>query len=257
MPVPRILLLLLLLAMLALPAAARASDVIVMISGGYLSTYQALAPGFEAKTGNHLVTLQGPSMGTTPNAIPVRLARGEPDDVLIMVGTALDGLIQDGRAAAGSKVDLARSPIGLAVRAGAPVPDISTADKLRAALLAAKSVAYSDSASGVYIRDQLFRKLGIEDAMATKAHMIPATPVGEIVARGEAEIGFQQMAELLPVPGITVVGRIPDEVQHITTFSAGIAAAASQPEAGRALIRYLAAPESAPVLERMGLMRPQ
>ncbi len=171
-------------------------------------------------------------MGTTANAIPVRLARGEPDDVLIMVGYALDSLLKDGRAAAGSKVDVALSPIGMAVKAGAPVPDISTLDKLRAVLLAASSIAYSDSASGVYIESEMFKKLGIEDQVKGKAHMIPATPVGEIVAQGEAELGFQQVAELLPVPGITFAGRLPPEVQQVTVYSAGIAANAKQPEAG-------------------------
>jgi molybdate transport system substrate-binding protein len=247
---------LLVFVLLAFPSLARASEVTVMISGGFLSTFQALVPGFETATGNHVVTVRGPSMGTTENAIPVRLARGEPDDVLIMVGTALDDLIKTGRAVGDSKVDIARSPIGMAVRAGAPVPDISTTAKLRAVLLAAKSVAYSDSASGVYVETELFKKLGIEAEMKDKAHKIPATPVGEIVAKGEAEIGFQQVAELLPIPGISFAGRIPDEVQQITIYSAGLSATAKEPEAGQALIRYLASPNAKPVLERMGLIPP-
>ena len=238
------------------PGLARAEGVTVMISGGFLSSYKALVPGFERATGDHVQTLPGPSMGTTADAIPVRLARGEPDDVLIMVGYALDGLIRDGKAAPGSKVDLALSPIGMAVRKGAPVPDISTVDRLRQTLLAAKSVAYSDSASGVYIQNELFRKLGIQEQMKGKARMIPATPVGEIVAKGEAEIGFQQVAELLPVPGITFVGRIPDAVQSVTTFSAGLSAKAEHPAAGRALIRYLASPDAVSTLTRMGLEPP-
>ena len=216
------------------PGLARAADVTVMISGGFLSSLQALAPGFERDTGDPVTVVPGPSMGTTVNAIPQRLARGEPDDVLIMVGYALDGLLKDGRAVAGSKVDLALSPIGMAVRAGRPVPDISTEDKLRAVLLAAKSVAYSDSASGVYIERELFRKLGIEEQMHGKAHMIPATPVGEIVAKGEAELGFQQKAELLPVAGITFAGLLPASVQSVTVYSAGIATEAKQPEEGAA-----------------------
>jgi molybdate transport system substrate-binding protein len=244
------------LALLLAPGLAHAADVTVMISGGFLSSYQALVPGFEHETGDHVVTLPGPSMGTTANAIPVRLARGEPDDVLIMVGYALDGLIKDGRAVPGSKVDLALSPIGMAVRAGAPVPDISTVDKLRAVLLAAKSVAYSDSASGVYIEKELFAKLGIADRMKGKTQMIPATPVGEIVAKGDAELGFQQVAELLPVPGITFAGRLPAEVQSVTVFSAGLATKARQPEEGRRLIRYLVSAEAAPVLVKMGLQPP-
>ena len=240
-------------ALVLAPASARAEDVSVMISGGFKSTYQALLPAFEKESGDRVTTLPGPSMGTTPDAIPMRLARGEPDDVLIMVGYALDALIRDGRAVAGSKVDLAVSPIGMAVKAGAPVPDISTVDKLRAALLAAGSVAYSDSASGVYIRDELFKRLGIEAEMKSKARMIPATPVAEIVARGEAEFGFQQVAELLPIVGITFAGKLPEAVQQTTVFSAGIATAAKHPDAGRALVAYMSSPAAAPVMERSGL----
>ncbi len=244
------------LALLLAAGPARAAEVTVMISGGFFSSLAALTPGFERETGDHVVVLPGPSMGTTQNAIPVRLARGEPDDVLIMVGSALDGLIRDGRAVAASKVDVALSPIGAVVRAGAPVPDIGTVDGLRAALLAARSVAYSDSASGVYVERELFHKLGIEEQMRGKAHMIPATPVAEIVARGEADLGFQQKAELLPVPGVTFVGLLPAAVQSVTVYSAGIAAAAREPEEGRRLIRYLASAEAAPVLARMGLQPP-
>ncbi len=240
-------------ALLLAPAAARAEDVDVMISGGFKSTYGALLPAFETQSGDRVTTLPGPSMGTTPDAIPQRLARGEPDDVLIMVGSALDGLIRDGVVVAGSKVDLALSPIGMAVKAGAPVPDISTVEKLRAVLLAAKSVAYSDSASGVYVGDELFARLGIAAEMKAKARMIPATPVAEIVARGEAELGFQQVAEILPVPGITFAGRLPAEVQKTTVFSAGIAAKARHPDAGRALVGFMASPAAATVMHRMGL----
>ena len=224
-----------------------------MISGGFLSSYKALVPGFEAASHDHVVTVPGPSMGLTSDAIPQRLVRGEADDVLIMVGTALDGLIKDGTALASSKVDLALSPIGVAVRAGTPVPDISTAAKLRTALLAARSVVCSDSASGVYVKSELFKRLGIEAEMASKARVIPATPVGEIVARGEADLGFQQVAELLPVQGITFAGRLPADVQKMTVYSAGIATGARHPEAGRALIGYLSGPAAATVLETMGL----
>ncbi len=238
---------------LLLPGLARAADVTVMTSGGFQSTCEALAPGFERATGNHIVMVLGASMGATAEAIPSRLARGEPDDVLIMVGYALDGLIKSGKAVANSKVDVARSVIGMAVRAGAPVPDIATADKLRQVLLAAKSVAYSDSASGVYIQNEMFKKLGIDAAMQGKAHMIPGTPVGEIVARGEAEVGFQQVAELLPVAGITFVGTIPDAVQLVTVYSAAVATDSKHPDEARKLIAYFASAEAAPVLTRLGL----
>ena len=160
---------------------AQAEDVTVMISGGFLSSYKALVPGFEAASHHRVVTVPGPSMGATPDAIPQRLARGEADDVLIMVGSALDGLIKGGQAVAASRVDLALSPIGVAVRAGKPVPDISTAAKLREALLAARSVVYSDSASGVYVKNELFKRLGIEAEMASTSFALKFSPRPSVV----------------------------------------------------------------------------
>jgi molybdate transport system substrate-binding protein len=225
----------------------------VMTSGGFSAAYKLLAPQFEKDTGARLEMISGPSMGTTPDAIPVRLARGESADVVIIVRSALDELAQKGEVEQGSQVDLVRSRIGMAVRAGAAVPDISSVETFRRALLQANSVAYSDSASGVYIASTLFKRLGIEKEMATKSRQIPAEPVGFVVARGEVEIGFQQMSELLPVPGITVVGPIPDELQKITAFSAGVAARSKAREAARALIRYLASPASCAAISQTAL----
>ena len=227
---------------LLLTGGASAAEVRVMISGGMTAAYQALVPEFEKATGNKVLTAFGPSMGTTVNAIPVRLERGEPADVLIMVGYALGDLVKQGKVIADSRVDLVKSPIGIAVKAGAPKPDISSADAVKRALLAAKSVAYSDSASGVYVSTEMFEKLGISDAMKDKAKKIPATPVGEIVARGDAELGLQQIAELRPVAGIDIVGQLPPDLQKITVFSAGIATVSREPDAGRALIKFLASP---------------
>jgi molybdate transport system substrate-binding protein len=232
---------------------ASTAEIKVMISGGLTAAYRELVPQFEAATGNKVVTAFGPSMGTTEKAIPVRIARGEPVDVLIMVGTALDGLIKQGKVASGSKVDLVRSPIGMVVRAGAPKPDIGSVEALKRTLLAAKSIAYSDSASGVYVATELFQRLGIADQVKGKATMIPAEPVAAVVARGEAEIGFQQVSELLAIPGVDFVGQLPSEVQKITMFSAGIATAAKVPVAGKALIAFLASSTAAPVLTKSGL----
>jgi molybdate transport system substrate-binding protein len=226
-------------ALVLFTGAADAAEVRVMISGGLTAAFNALVPEFERKSGNKVVVAYGPSMGTTVNAIPLRLERGEPADVLIMVGYALGDLIKKGKVVESSRVDLVKSSIGVAVKAGAPKPDISSADAVRQALLAARSVAYSDSASGVYVSTEMFRKLGIADDMKDKAKMIPATPVGEIVAKGEAEIGFQQISELKPVAGIDIVGPLPAELQKITVFSAGIATGAKEPEAGQALIKFL------------------
>jgi molybdate transport system substrate-binding protein len=194
-----------------------------MISGGFASAYRDLGPQFEEATGDTLVTVWGPVAGTAVNAIPMRLARGEWADVLIVVGYALDDQINAGKVVSGSKVDFARSAIGMAVREGAPKPDISSVDALRRTLLAAQSIVYPDDASGVYIRSELFRRLGIEGQVESKSRMIPAERVARVIANGEAEIGFQQIVELLPVDGVTVVGSLPAEVQRYTVFSGGIA----------------------------------
>jgi molybdate transport system substrate-binding protein len=242
-----------LLGLLSLTGASDAAEVRVMISGGLTAAYQALVPEFEKATGNKVLTAFGPSMGTTTNAIPVRLERGEPADVLIMVGYALTDLASKGKVVAGSQVDLTRSPIGVAVKSGAPKPDISSVDAVKRALLAAKTIAYSDSASGVYVSTEMFGKLGIADVMKDKARKIPATPVGEIVAHGDAELGFQQISELKPVKGIDIVGPLPSELQQITIFSAGIASVSKEPEAGRALIRFLASPAARDAIIASGM----
>jgi molybdate transport system substrate-binding protein len=141
----------------------------------------------------------------------------------------------------------------MAVRSGAPKPDISTVDSFRQALLAARSVAYSASASGVYVETEMYKRMGIHDEMMPKSRRIYSERVGSVVARGEAEIGFQQVSELLPIEGIDFVGTIPEGVQQATIFCAGLATGAREPEAARALIRYLASAEAAPVLVRTGL----
>jgi molybdate transport system substrate-binding protein len=241
------------LSVLLLTAAASAAEVRVMISGGLTAAYKALVPEFERATGHKVLTAYGPSMGTTTNAIPVRLNRGEAADVLIMVGYALEDLAKNGEVITGSSVDLVKSPIGVAVKSGTPKPDISTADAVKRALLAAKTIAYSDSASGVYVSTEMFDKLGIKAAMEGKARKIPATPVGEIVAHGDAEIGFQQMSELKPVEGIDILGPLPDELQKITVFSAGIATASKEQDAGKALIKFLASPAARAEMVKSGM----
>lgn len=236
-----------------LAGTARAAEVHVMISGGLSSAYNALVPEFEKATGNKVITAYGPSMGTTVNAIPMRLGRGESADVLILVGYALGDLIKQGKAVPDSRVDLVNSKIGVAVKTGAPKPDISSADAVKRSLLSAKSVAYSDSASGVYISTVMFDKLGIAAEMKDKAKKIPATPVAEIVAHGDAELGFQQISELKPVHGIDIVGPLPDSLQKVTVFSAGIATGSKEPEAGKALIKFLASPAARETIINSGL----
>jgi molybdate transport system substrate-binding protein len=224
-----------------------------MFSGGFSAALQELGPEFERTTGNKIVLISGPSMGSTPQAIPNRIQRGEPVDVVIMVGYALDDLIKQGKVISGSRIDLAQSGVGVAVRAGTPKPDISSADALKRTLLRAKSIAYSDSASGAYVSTELYQRLGIADQVNGKSRKIPAEPVGKVVARGEAEIGFQQISELLPVSGIELVGPLPSEVQKFTVFSAGVATGAKEAEAAKAFIRFLASPAAAPVITKTGM----
>jgi molybdate transport system substrate-binding protein len=231
----------------------RAAELHVLTSGGFTAAYKKLGPQFAASTGNTLVTVLGPSMGKAPESIPNRLARDEPADVVIMVGYALDDLIKSGKVIPASRVELADSRIGMVVKAGAPSPDITTVERFKKALLQAKSVAYSDSASGVYIEKELFNKLGIENQLKPRATMVPKIPVASVVANGDYEVGFQQVAELLPVPGVTFVGKIPEQVQSVTRYAAGIPVASKHPEEAKALLEYLAAPAAQADVKATGL----
>lgn len=242
-----------LLAAAAALAQAHAAELHVMNSGGFTAAYQLLAPKFEAATGNTLDIAYGPSMGATPEAIPNRLARGEPADVVIMVGYALDKLIREGKVEPGSRVELADSRIGAVVRAGEPAPDIGTPAALKAALLQAKTVAYSDSASGVYVQNELFKRLGVEAEVKPKATMVPRVPVASKVADGTYALGFQQVSELLSVPGVTFVGKLPEPLQSVTRFAGGIPVGAKHPREARALLDYLASPAAAGDVRKTGL----
>ncbi len=234
-------------------AAARASEIQVVTSGAFTAAYLELVPAYESATHNKLVTGFGPSMGTTHNAIPVRLERREAIDVVIMAKPALTDLVKQGKVRADSCVDLVQSRMGMAVKAGAPRPDISTVEALKRTLLAAKSIAYSDSASGVYLSTELFPKLGVWEQIKGKSRKIEADPVGGVVAKGEAEIGFQQISELRPVKGIDIVGELPPGAQRVTVFAAGIPTTAQSPEAAKALIQWLASPAAYPVIKKTGL----
>lgn len=244
---------LVLLASVALSHLAQAEELRVMTSGGFTAAYKILGPKFAAATGNTLDTALGPSMGKAPEAIPNRLARGEPADVVIMVGYALDDLIRQGRVDPASRVELADSRIGLVVREGAPKPDISTVEGLKKTLIEAQSVAYSDSASGVYIEQQLFKRLGIEEQLKGKSTMVPKVPVGSVIASGDYQLGFQQVSELLPVPGVSFVAKIPEPVQSVTRFAAGIPVGAQHPTEARALLAYMASAQAQPDVKATGL----
>ena len=167
----------------------------------------------------------------------MRLDRGETIDLVIMAAPGLEALIKQGKLRSDYRVDLVESKMAMAVKAGAPHPDISTLDALKKTLLNAKSIAYSASASGVYLSTELFPKLGIWDQIKGKSKKIEADPVGGFVATGEFEIGFQQVSELRPVKGIDIVSELPPGAQRVTYFSAGIPTTAKQPEAAKALVK--------------------
>jgi molybdate transport system substrate-binding protein len=234
-------------------AGAQERTVRVVTSGGFTAAYNDLAPRFEAETGITLVTEYGASSGGAADSIPERLARGEQFDVVILSRPSLDNLTERGFIDAESRTDLVRSMVGMAVRAGAPLPDISTPEKFTEVLLNASSIGYSASASGIYLSTELWPAMGIWEELQGKSRRIVSERVGAVVARGEAEIGFQQVSELLPIDGIEFVGPIPDALQQITVFSAAITDAAENPQDGRELIRFLASQAVAPLIESKGL----
>jgi molybdate transport system substrate-binding protein len=244
----------LLLAGLALVAGpALADEIRVISSGGFTAAYKQLVPLYEQASGHKVISNYGASIGNAPDSIPSRLARGEKFDILILSDAGLEALVKQGQVVAGSRVDLGRSIIGLSVRKGTPRPDISTVAALRQTLLDAKSIAYSASASGTYLSTELFPRLGVAEQLKDKAKKIYSERVGAVVARGEAELGFQQVSELLPFTELDYVGPLPDEVQQTIFFSAGIGTQVSSPEAARHLIRYLASPAAAAIVRSTGL----
>jgi molybdate transport system substrate-binding protein len=241
-------------AALSLAGAAFADPLVVASSGGFAAAYKQLVQQWQKEPGHEVRSEWGPSMGQTPSAIPARLSRHEPIDVVIMVGDALDKLMAAGQLVPGSKVVLADSTIACAVPHGAARPDIHTVEGLKTALLAARSVAWSDSASGEYIEREMLGKLGIAEQVRPKGRKIPATPVGEIVAKREADFGCQQRSELLPVAGIDIVGDLPDEVQYVTQFSAAIVAASPNQAEARRFLGFLSSPANANVIRATGLV---
>lgn len=237
----------------AAPGAAHADEIRVVTSGGFSAAYDQLVPLYEQATGHKVITSRGASMGNASDSIPSRLARGEQFDVVILADAALDQLAAQGKVETGSRVDLARSMIGMSVRKGTPKPDITTVNALKQTLLDAKSIAYSASASGTYLANELFPRLGVAEQIKGKATRILSERVGAVVLRGDAEIGFQQVSELLPFKELEFVGPLPDEVQQRVFFSAGVAVGARNPDTARHLISFLGAPAAAPIVRSTGM----
>ena len=222
------------------------SELTVMLSAAFKEAYLALVPDYEKTTGNRVST----RWVSTVDMLPA-LQSGAAVDMVIMAAAGLDDLIARGLAR--ERVDLARSGVGVAVRAGAPRPDISSGDALKRAVLAAESIVYSTGPSGVYL-EKLFERMGIAHAIAAKVKRVKGEPAGAVVARGEAQIGFQQVCELLPVAGIDLVGPLPDDVQEITTFGAAVLVQAKEPRAARELIHHFKADSAKPVIRATGMV---
>jgi len=221
------------------------ANIKVMASAAFREAYLELLPEFERTSGHRVENSWVPSV-----QMMTRLKGGETTDIVILSDASLEELMKAGIVA--ERFPLARSGIGVAVRAGAPRPDISSGDALKHAVLAARSVVYSTGPSGIYL-GKLFERMGIAEAIRDKVRQVQGEPAGAVVARGEAEIGFQQMSELLPVAGIDVIGPLPPDIQEVTAFSAGLHARAAQPAAARALIAWLKAPAAAPVIRKKGM----
>ncbi len=232
-------------------------QLVVLVSGVFHAAYMDVLPSFELETGIKVTSELSPSLGDSPQSVQSRLSRGEDADVLIMAGRGLDEVVATKSVLDGTRVELARAPMGLAMRKGAAKPDISAPDRLRETLLSASSVGYSISASGQYVSRELFKMLGIDEQMKGKAHEVKGTtPVAETVAKGENQYGFQAVSELLPVEGIELIGKLPDTIEFVTPVSAAVPFKSRNPEGARSLLRFLTREEMGRVLERHGLDGP-
>ena len=221
------------------------AEIKVMASAAFREAYLELLPDFERASGHKVTNTWVPSV-----QMMNRLKGGEVTDIVILSDAALAELMNAGIVA--ERFPLARSGIGIAVRAGAARPDVSSAEALKHAVLQAKSVVYSTGPSGIYLA-KLFERMGIASEIANKVRQVQGEPAGAVVARGEAEIGFQQMSELLPVAGIDIIGPLPAGIQEITVFAAGLHGRAAAPDAARALIAHLRSPAAAPVIRKKGM----
>jgi molybdate transport system substrate-binding protein len=235
-------------ALLCLGAVAHAADIKVLASTGVSSVLKELIPAFERASG-HKVTITY----DTSNIVMGRIKGGEGGDLVILTAPAIDDLAKQGKVVAGSRADLARSGIGVVIRAGAPRPDIGSAEGLRRTLLAAGSVTYTATgASGIYFAG-VTEKLGIGREVKAKAKTPPGGHVAELVAKGEAELGVQMISELRGVPGAEYIGPLPGDLQMFTVFSAGLFNGAKEAEAARALVRFLTTPEAVKVYQAGGM----
>ena len=232
-------------------ASATAAEVKVLTAGAFKQVVLALVPDFEKQTGNKVVV-----DNDTAGGLKKRIEGGEVFDVAVITPAVIDDLAGAGKIAASSRVNLANVGVGVVVKEGAPKPDVSTVEAFKRALLAAKSVAYIDPASGgssgIYI-DKLLERLGIADQIRPKAKLKNGGYVADLVASGEAELGLHQISEIIPVKGVALVGPLPNEIQNTTTYAAGLSASARDKDAAQTLIKMLSGPEAAVVLKSKGM----
>jgi molybdate transport system substrate-binding protein len=228
--------------------AVHAAEIRVLSTQATEQAYRELVPQFEKASGHKVTTVFTGTLDANK-----RLAAGETYDLLIMSAPSIEEQIKTGKVVAGSRVDLAKSGVGVGVKAGAPKPDISTTEALKRTLLAAKSIGYSTGPSGVYMIG-VFQRMGIADEIKHKLKQTPTGVfVGGIIANGEAEIGFQQVSELSHFAGVDYVGPLPAEIQQFTIFSSGIIAGTKEAEAAKALVSFITAPAAAAAFKRIGM----
>jgi molybdate transport system substrate-binding protein len=235
-------------------SAGAAAEVKILTAGAMKAVVLELVPAFEKETGHKAVV-----DNDTAGGLSKRILGGEAFDLVVVTPGVIDDLTGKGKVAAGTRAIVARVGVGVAVKDGAPLPDISSVDALKRTLLAAKSVAYIDPASGGSSGPfvvGLFEKLGIAAEMKPKAKLKNGGYVADLVASGEAEIGLHQISEIAPVKGARLVGPLPAEIQNYTTYAVGIAADAKQPDAAKAMIKLLSGSEAADVLKRRGMEKP-
>jgi molybdate transport system substrate-binding protein len=237
---------------IAMSQLAKAADVNAISGGAFKQVLTALVTQYEKESGNKInVTYQ-----TVGQHLKLIAGGQETFDVAVLTPEAIDGLTKEGKVVPGSRADLAKTGVGVVVKAGAPLPDISTVEAFKRALLAAKSVAYIDPAaggsSGIYVA-KLLERLGIAKEVNAKAVLVHGGEVATHIADGEAELGIHQISEILPVKGATLVGPLPPEIQNFTVYSAGLSAAAKDPATASGLIKFLSGPHALAIIKAKGM----
>src|SRR3569833_318680 len=231
-----------------IPQSALA-QVTVMTSGGIAAPLREMLPEFQRSSGISVEVILGKSQGNDPQTISAQLGRGVAADIVILSREGLNDLVSANRIVAHSDIDLAKTPLGLAVRAGAPKPDISTVEGFKTALLHAKSITYPSSTTGIYIATKLFPRLGIADAVIPKSSNAGIAAV----AKGDAEIAIQPVSELLHVPGTDFVGTLPEEIQYLSVFSAARVAGSGKGGEAEKLMAFLGSAKAKDALRNSGM----